>query len=645
MSNAFDNASNVLDRRDRRRRRTASLVHYLRRGVGWIAVFAVTTLLLLVVAGFAEGGDPLGTFAWPWQWVGRLFGEVAAGNGIARLTGAALVLYCGGWVGTIGIIALRKALSLNAFSRTGASGVLAVARGAVDEAVRNRVVIVLLGLLLVGLALQPYWTLNTIDQPLRYRVQTFLSFSSFAAALLLGGVIILFSAFTVSGDLSERRTGDVFVKPLGRGPYLIGKWLGSLGLIVVLVTTWALVTWGVAALWIGRQDALNPTDAEWLRTRVLVARQEVSPKPAIPFREAAIQELEEVAETNPERIARRGASDLLNDLELEERVEFMSVPFGETKTYVFDGMAEVKRRSEAMEAAIEARRQEYVDRLAELGVQARPEQISLETLLPYADELGIDLRPAILQLKFKVQGISTYGSTESLVRVLANGEPTELRYVVDRVQIVDFLGTLLAEDDPETPQDETGQLVLEIDNRPLPPELAAQLPPNVDVPERTLQFDPETWVNLYHFEGSFANNVARLAVTLAVRLIFLAMLGTVAAALFSFPVAATLSIAIWLLSAGGSWLQSVLNTRLAGTSVAPVDTALDALLKPLVARFASFFAQYSRLQGTSLVIDGQQIPLGALAWHVAIIGVAWTGLVLAVGWFLFSRKEIARVQV
>lgn len=645
MSNAFDNASNVLDRRDRRRRRTESVAYHLRRGVGWIAVFVVTTLLLLVIAGFAEGRESYGDFDWPWQWVGRLFGEIAAGGGIARLTGAALVLYCGGWLGTLGILALRKILSLNALSATGASGVLAVARGAVDEAVRNKVVIVLLGLLLAGLALQPYWTLATIDQPLRYRVQTFLSFSSFAAALLLGGVTILFSAYTVSGDLSERRTGDVFVKPLGRGPYLIGKWLGSLGLIAVLVTTWALVTWGVASLWIGRQQALDPTDAEWLRTRVLVARQEVKPEPLVPFREAAIEALEEVAETNPERIARRGAGNLLNDLELEERVEFMSVPYGETKTYVFDGMAEVKRRAEAMEADIERRREEYVRRLAELGVEARPEQISLQTLLPYAEALDIDLRPAILQLKFKVQGTSSYGSTESLVRVRANGMPTELRYVVDRVQIVDFPATLLAEDDPETPENETGRLVLEIDNRPLPPDLRAQLPPNVRVPETTLQFDPETWLNVYHFEGSFASNMVRLAVTLAVRLVFLAMLGTVAAALFSFPVAATLAIAIWLLSAGGSWLESVLRTRLAGTSVAPVDTAFDAFLQPLVRFFASFFAQFSRLEGASYVIDGRQIPLGALISHVVIIGIVWTGIVLAVGWFLFARKEIARVQV
>lgn len=642
MSHAF---ANILERRARRKQRSAWLAYIARRGSVRLTVVLVTTLIAVLLISFAEGTayrrSGIG-FVWPWEWIGTLL----RGEQIARLTGATLVLYCGGWFSTLAIISLRRLLGLNLLAQTGAGGVLAIARGVIDEAVRNKVVVVLLSLLLLALAFQPYLSLGSIDKPLRYLIQAFISFSTFAASVLLGGVTILFAAYSVSGDLTLRRTGDVFVKPLGRGAYLLGKWLGAVSLIAVLVACWGLLTWGICQFWLGKEVAIDMLDRDFVTFRVLVSREELRPEPEVSFDVTAGEQLRKILETNPERAQQRGTTSLFEDLRFQQRVDFLSIPFGSAKTYRFEGLSDVRRRAERLDQEIQSRADEFVKRLDEdLNLTLRPEDVNLISILPYADDLGIDLSDALLQFTFKVQGYSLYNAEENVLQFRANGRPEMVRVIPDMVQTLDLPALILTEDDPETPEDESGVLDLEIQNGPIDPALLAQLPPSVKATAKTLQFDPDAWLNLYYRAGGFGGNVARATLVLWVRLAFLAMLAVVTAALFSYPVAATLSISIWILAAGGSYIQEVLSYQLEGASIAAVDATVDKGLVPIVQLFALVFSRFSSLESSDLLVNGRHISWSAVGWYVFWIGVVWTGAVLAIGWGFFARKEIARVQV
>jgi hypothetical protein len=209
-----------------------------------------------------------------------------------------------------------------------------------------------------------------------------------------------------------------------------------------------------------------------------------------------------------------------------------------------------------------------------------------------------------------------------------NGQllPQPVTFVIERVQVRDIPATYVNED---------GTLILEIINNQ-PDSLGR---------ERTLQFDSGTWMQVYHVKGGFAPNLVRGAAIHLVRIAFLAMLGVAAGAMWSYPVAATFSLCIWLLAAGGAWLQQTLTTPVAQTDVMPVDIAFNDTLLPIIRFFASFLSRYSSVGVSSHLVDGRFIEYSALTGQVVWIGIIWMGAVLALAGYLFSRREIARVQV
>src|SRR5690606_18869908 len=229
--------------------------------------------------------------------------------------------------------------------------------------------------------------------------------------------------------------------------------------------------------------------------------------------------------------------------------------------------------------------------------------------------------------RFKVSGINTYGDVGGAFELRLNGQSLggPIAFTVDRVQTFDLPANLV---------DENGVLRLEISNRYVD-SLGRQ---------RTLQFDPDTWMQIYHVEGGFAGNVMRASMIHLVRLVFLAMLGVMAGALWSFPVAATFGLSFWLLAAGGRWLQETLSMRVP-MEVAAVDAPLHNFILPLVQFIASLLSRFSAIPVSSLLVEGRFISPGAVLYQVLWVGIVWMGILVLVGGYLFTRREIARVQV
>jgi ABC-type transport system involved in multi-copper enzyme maturation permease subunit len=624
---AFDDR--VLHDRDRRRARLRRVGFYLRRYGGLVGVFLLSLVTLFVLVGFTEGRTSRVAFELPTTWLPRLASESDL-RPIHRLTGIFLVLFTGGWLGYAGVEFVRRLVAADVWSRTPAAGMMAVARGAVEEAVRSRIVLLLLGILLVVVAVQPYLTLGNVEQPLRHRLQTFLSVASLSASLLLGATTALLACYATSNDLSPRRGGNVFVKPVSRGGYLVGKWLGVSLLMLAVTAAWATTVWGTSTRWIAQHEAIDVADAEAVRTRVLTARREVYARPGTPLEELARERFNEIARTDPDRVAQRGPQQLSLDLLNEQRLQFLSIPRGQEKEYIFPGLGAARAAADELSEQVRADAEPIAAQLRELGLEVTADDVTLESVAPYADLIGLDLGPALLELRFKAAGSNTYGSDRGQLLLSAAGRQVPVTYVIDRVQSFDIPATLV---------DENGELRMTLFNAG---GADAQSESRM---RSTLQFEGDVGLVLNARAGDFAPNLIRAAAVLWVRLAFVAMLGTVAGALLTFPVAATFTVVVWIIAAGGAWVRDVLATRMQGSSIAGVDAAFDFALLPLVRLLAALLAQFSDLAGMARVQAGLLISWNDLGRHLLVVGLLWTGLIFLVGWVLFRRREIARVQV
>ncbi len=620
---AFD--QDILAGRKRRQGRVGFAKYLAGRATGWMIAIAATLLVVFVIGGFAEAAGGDSAFRMPWDWLPAVLN---GSEPMARWTGVVLTLFLGGWLATIGLKLCRLLLSLDIIASTAIGSVFTVARAGLDEAVRNRTVVVLLGLMLVALSVQPYLTLGTIEHPLRDTIRFTLSYSGFIAALFLGGVTIFLATSGVASDFSARRAGSVFVKPVPRWGYLLGRWLGTVVPMAVLVIVWAVVTLFISTVWLNHQTALDIQDRDFISNQVLVARAETEAQPDESLQDRVRDRVMTLRETDPDRVARRGEANLVQDLLNEERLSFLALQYDETKSYRFPGLGEVRQRALALEAELKADAQEISDRLKEINVDLKPNAVTLASVLPFGEFLDLDLSQGQLQLQFSVRGSNTYGSTNGVVSLEAAGAVLTVNYLIDRVQTYSLPATFI---------DEDGTLELSVKNRGFIRNDTLQQVP--------IQFEADTWLSIFSVRGDFGGNVLRQAILLWTRLCFLAMLATVAASVMSFPVATTLSLALWTLAAGGTWLQRTLQSGVGRSGDNVAGSAFEMFLVPIAQGLAWLMSGFSKVDGISRLSQGLYLSWNDVLYHVLTVGLLWTAIAFAVGWVLFSRREIARVQV
>ncbi len=233
-----------------------------------------------------------------------------------------------------------------------------------------------------------------------------------------------------------------------------------------------------------------------------------------------------------------------------------------------------------------------------------------------------------LQLRFKVRGVNTYGGSDGDLVLSINDNTRPIRYVVDRVQVYDLPATFI---------DEEGVIELGIENYGTIRRGVRQAVP--------IQFEADVWMSVFFTRGDFGGNMIRQAIVLWVRLAFLGMLATCAASLLTFAVATVFSLSAWLLLAGGEWLRITLGSGLTNTGTGAAEGFVEGTLLRGAFTIAGLLSRFSEVNGMTRISSGVYLPWDLVRYHVIWIGVIWTGVVLLVGWLLFSRREIARVQV
>jgi hypothetical protein len=376
----------------------------------------------------------------------------------------------------------------------------AVAKNLIREVLRMRVLMVTLTLLTlgytVGFALWLYAGQGRVDE----KVQTFLSYSLSIAATVLSFFTIFISAAAVSRDLKRREIYTVATKPISRGGYLAGKFMGLVLLNLVL-----LVMNGILIYSLARGLAYFPDKSESeafrLKEIVFVARESVKP-PLPDVSETVRAQVEKMIEQRKQeepayqRDAAMVASmrlTLTREVTKQEILRLRTAPPGGQLVWHFKGV----RPRDPQQGIIIIRYKHDV------SLSPPNQTVTSQWLFGAADPT--------------VAG-GTMGVTRDVVRT-----PHEFGIPVSEVS-------------------STGELYLCYHN------------PVENAPVSVI-FPPEDGLEVLYVVGGFEGNFLRTLMLLYFRLLFLSIFGVAVGAWVSYPVAVLVLLVIYVLGASSGFIQ------------------------------------------------------------------------------------------
>ncbi len=558
--------------------------------VTWLAAGLTLAFLLLVV--WME-------LSLPFMLV--LLGTAAAA-GCARVTArsvhlapAQAVLAVGGMgLLTFAFVLLNRALLI---ALQLPSQALAVASAVVREATRSRLSLLFVVLLLVILPLLPIW----LDPatPLRFRIQTFISRSLGVTYALAACMTLFLSCATVAFEIRDRQIWQLVSKPLRRMNYLVGKWVGVLGVNAVILA--------IAGL------------------SIFIYVKYLSTLPVAPGRDGELDRLAVTDEVLTARASARPIIESLSPQELRARVD------------------------QAVERDPELSREEVP--LSVLGRMAREEQetfINAQRSVPPM----IEGRPGGNQRRYIFTGLGgarDLASTLTLryrfhilrddehakfpVGFMLNGDPSTriTREYIPTVTQVLPIGTDRIRDD--------GTIEVLVANLYAPP-------PGQERGE--LNFEEKDFEVLYKV-GSFEANFLRAVLVMWVKLGFLAVLGIACATLLSFPVACLFSFTVFLAATIGPFLALALEeyyppeaSSLDWRDVALViQWAFQSFIRSTAQGIVFALHTFGEFRPAQSLVEGLAIPWRAVALAVFWLGLVWSGVAIAIGYLSIRNRQLA----
>ncbi len=523
---------------------------------------------------------------------------------------------------------------------SGTNPVLAVARNVVNEAVRMKVSLVFIVILLLLMAVVP--GLLNEDQQLRYRVQQWLQYGVGLSYMVLAFLTLFLSAATVAYEQRDRIIWQTMSKPVAPWQYVLGKWVGVMGLNAVLLTVTStgvfLFTEYLSRLpasgevrYMVREDggAGMTEDREILTNRVLVARVGSRPLTYLQAQEVLGNGREEIIESLADEIQNRLQNLRTNDPQFEateqaiaaverqvlgeNEAQYFTVPVHTRQAYIFE-LPEVRKRVTEVERLIERDVQVQVAEIEAQGDnitldEARVNQIRERVTERYLDE-G---RFPTLMLQYKIHAGSNDPSAVYKVFFFANGlslagyDPAT-RNPVPKSIALKSTQTLHV---PSWVLDQNGRISLEIGN--------------AIVNSRELNIPPDG-LEMMYVAGGYQTNFFRIMCVIWLKLGFIA------------AVAIALSTFLFMAESAG-FLEESLTQYTFLDKDGNVDwqsVPIRAISLPVV----WLFGVYADLKPTSRLVDGRLVGWGSVIQAVMVLGL-WTLLSLGAGWAIFRKRELA----
>lgn len=496
--------------------------------------------------------------------------------------------------------ALRVALS--------ASGpVWSIARNVVAEAVRMKVTVVFIVFLILTMASLP----GVLDEgtPLRYRVQSFLQYGTGGAFWIVSLLTVFLSVGSVAFEQRDKIIWQTMTKPVHAWQYLLGKWLGVVGVSAVLLTA------SGAGVFLFTEHLRNSTalderapfiplnpdiqvteDRLVLESQILVARQTV--RPTIPEPDAvAIQQ--ETRRRFDLAMAEYNADPLQNPLRPDEQKIFMDV---------------VK---EQMAAFLSVPPNLDTPHLYEFGGLKAAHDLGKPLTFRYKVNAGSNLPTDLYRITFAIPGWSPYIVAVPLGQTLS----------------MPISSAAITEKQIEGPGGSKGSdwvLPIYIFNGDL-----ARGTVNVE----SIIFPPDG-LEVSFPVSDWRMNYLRAGFILWLKTCFLAMLGVAAATFLSFPVACLTAFGVLWMAEGATFLASALDNyaTIQGSEHELLWWRIPIIL--IAYPISSVFRFYSDLTPIANIVEGRVIQWGTVLSATTTLLILIAAL-FATGSFIFRRRELA----
>jgi hypothetical protein len=623
----------------------------------------------------------------PRPWIARL-----GAGGLVAVESAALVAVTAFWAGASVLggakpapwaVGASGAILLATLATLGwLHGVRALAFQTFWQCIRMKMAVAFIVLLAAALA--ALREVMTGDGTLAGAIRSLLAYGTGATELALSVMTVLLSSHVVANDVRRRQVFLTVTKPLARWEYVLGRWLG-----IVLLDA-ALLAMAMGAVYVlaqhlrhnpeqlpqlrGQAAQLSAEDRRAVESEIFTARARVYPDPVdlagdiqkrLDRLKKDPREYDAVLEDYKTRTrgdAEKAMSLLTEELEKQVAAEKFSTGPGGRMAWSFSGIqstgTEVEMpgviagvRADAGEARIRvdsARaaailfgtplRVDDVDgrvtRVEPNAVIVQFGEAGLSNLGqdPVGREVSLRIDP-ILQLTYKASVTGGRGDAENLPGLwliqnpLTHGQDSIIRFdPVDRPNTIAMSSRAVSSD---------GRLDVEFYNRRLDPR--AGFVPN----QLSVRIDPRDIYVLYR-QGSFEWNFLRGAILILVQLAFLAALGVLAGSFLSFPVAVLLCLVLLLFSLMRSFVADMVT---GGSLAAPGVNVFDAAAY-LVFRFVGvLLPDFAGTSPSDSLVDGLRVGWQTLGETASVSVGIRTMLYLALGCFIFKRRELARVQV
>ncbi len=154
--------------------------------------------------------------------------------------------------------------------------VFAIALISIRNAIRSKIVMVLLTFLVIALVGLPL-TLQG-DGTLAGHVRVLIRYTLGLATLILSIATVWASCAAISTEIRDRQIQLVVSKPVYAAQIWLGKWLGLMTINMVFLLLCFLSTY-IALRWSTQPHRWSETEMEQLETELLVAQQKLSPRP------------------------------------------------------------------------------------------------------------------------------------------------------------------------------------------------------------------------------------------------------------------------------------------------------------------------------------------------------------------------------
>lgn len=582
-------------------------------------VFAGVVAGLSVLIWLGIGLSSLGLFvlAWAVAWPMMMWPPTA---GVGRLLMAAAPL----------ALAFATGMALLKVLFSGPWPIAAVARNVLNEAVRMKVSLVFIVLLILLLSYAPQ-SLNA-EQPLRYRVQSWLQYGSGLSYAVLALLTLFLSVGTVAFEQRDKVIWQTMTKPVPPWQYLLGKWIGVMGLNVVLLSVTASGVYLFTeylrhqpaqgemayqvredgAVTLGRPDLMTE-DRRLLESQVLVAR--VGKMMAGLFstewleravddalkREAAADESVKPTEAERDRIR----NDILS--QRQQRI-------GEAVESRLNDI----RSTDATARITQAVRDKVLDEIAsaqEGTYRTVPPGSAKLYLFTGLQSARAASAPEMVTLRYRINAGSNDPAQIYRVRMSINQEEFERQVALGSSQTLLFDKELIAPD---------GTILLGVENS--------------GENEREISFPPDGLEVLY-VAGGYEVNFLRIFIVMWIKLGFTAAVAIAAATFLSFPVACLVAITVLLAAESAGYLAESLEYYYSASTEGGIDP-VAVVVRGIAVPISRAFRLYAELKPTARLVDGRLVGWGSLLGAIAVIGV-WSIGVLGLGWAIFRQRELA----